>query len=458
MIGLLESKTHVERLTNESQSFVTFCPYTLASELVENLEKLRNFSEKLKLEKIIEIIESIFERVENKFLTNSSYFSELETSSEKLLIEKSFLVFLQDLVERTIALSLEVLKAIAQSTASFTSQKEEIKASYETAAANLISQQAKARAKRQIDIVIETQNLLEEISGKLERVKTLIDLQLRSFQDMNAQTQKILNRTRYLSEQLVGVQSDYSLFEERSGMLWVEQKDESKLFSKLILTVSQDGRGQYKTISQAIQNASEGSQIRVLPGIYREGLIIDKPLEIIGEGAMGEVAIEYANASCISIQSDRVKLSGLTIRGRAMVGVKAYHAVDISSGQIILESCDISSEALACIAIHGRGANPTIRHCKIHRGKQGGILIYQGGKGLIEECEIYDHPYLGIAIRTYGNPTIRRCQIYCCQQGGAYVWERGFGAIEDCEIYDNLGPGIRISPDSNTTLRQCRVR
>ncbi|NJK47543.1 hypothetical protein HC931_04545 [Candidatus Gracilibacteria bacterium] len=123
MIGLLESKTHVERLTNESQSFVTFCPYTLASELVENLEKLRNFSEKLKLEKIIEIIESIFERVENKFLANSSYFSELETSSEKLLIEKSFLVFLQDLVERTISLSLEVLKAIAQSTASFTSRE-----------------------------------------------------------------------------------------------------------------------------------------------------------------------------------------------------------------------------------------------------------------------------------------------------------------------------------------------
>ncbi|MCU0535206.1 MAG: right-handed parallel beta-helix repeat-containing protein [Hydrococcus sp. Prado102] len=456
MIGLLESN-RVEHPTSEAQSFVAFCPYTFASELVEKLEKLRNFSEKLKLEKNIQVIENIFERVENEFLTNSNHFSELEASSGKLLIEKPFLAFLQDLVNRTITLAMEVLSAIAQSTVSFTSQKEEIEASYETAVANLISQQAKARAKQQIDTVIEAQNLLVEVSGKLEQVTTLIDRQLRSFQDMNAQTQKILHDTRYLSEQLVRVQSNYGLFEGMSEMLWVN-KNGNDPFSKLILTVSQDGRGQYKTIGQAIQNATEGSQIRVFPGVYREGLIIDKPLEIIGEGAMGEIAIENANACCISIQSDRVKLSGLTIRGRAIVGAKAYHAVDISSGQVILESCDISSDALACIAIHGRAANPIIRRCKIHRGKQGGILIYQGGKGLIEECDICDHSYLGIAIRTYGNPTIRRCKIHRCTQGGAYVWERGFGAIEDCEIYDNLGPGIRVSPDSNTTLRQCRVR
>jgi parallel beta-helix repeat protein len=457
MIGLLESKDRVENPTNEAQSFVRFCPYTFASNLVENLEELRNFSKKLKLEKNIQAIENIFERVENKFLTNTNRFSELDASSGKLLIEKREVAFLQGLVERTITFAMEVLSAIAQSTASFTAQKEEIEASYETAVANLISQQAKARAKRQIDTVMEAQNLLVEINGKLERVKTLIDLQLRSFQDMNAQTQRIVDDTRYLSEQLVRVQSNYGLFEEISGMLWIEKNGHDS-FSKLILTVSQDGKGQYTTIGQAIQNASEGSQIRVLPGIYREGLIIDKPLEIVGEGGIGEVAIEYGSASCISIQSDRVKLSNLTIRGRAILGAKAHHAVDISSGQAILESCNISSDALACIAIHGRGANPIIRRCKIHRGKQGGILVYQGGKGSIEDCEICDHPYLGIAIRTYGNPTIRRCQIHRCQQGGIYVWEKGFGAIEDCDLYDNLGPGIRVSPDSNTTLRQCRVR
>jgi parallel beta-helix repeat protein len=458
MIGLLESKNYLKSLTNETQSRVTFCPYTFASELVEKLEKLSNFSEKLKLEQNIQVIESIFEEVENKFLINPSGFSELETSSEKLLIQEQEFIFLQDLVDRTSDFSIEVLRALSQSTASLTSQKAEIEASYETAAANLISQQAKARAKQQIDTVMEAQNLLVEISRKLDRVKTLIDTQLRAFEDMNAQTQQILNDTRYLSERLVQVQSGYDLLEEISEMLWIEKEIKSEPLSKLILTVSQDGTGQYKTISQAIDNASEGSQIRVMPGIYREGLIINKPLEIVGEVAMGEIAIEYADASCISIQSDRVKISGLTIRGRANYGAKFYHAVDISSGQAILESCDISSDALACVAIHGRAANPIIRRCKIHRGKQGGILVYQGGKGLVEECEIFDHPYLGIAIRTYGNPTIRRCQIYRCQQGGIYVWERGFGAIEDCEIYDNFGPGIRVSPDSNTTLRQCRVR
>ncbi|MBC6476157.1 MAG: hypothetical protein GDA48_27830 [Hormoscilla sp. GM102CHS1] len=49
--------------------------------------------------------------------------------------------------------------------------------------------------------------------------------------------------------------------------------------------VSKLGRGDYKTIGQAIASVSPGTRILVRPGIYREGVTIDKPLEIIGDGA-----------------------------------------------------------------------------------------------------------------------------------------------------------------------------
>ena len=42
-------------------------------------------------------------------------------------------------------------------------------------------------------------------------------------------------------------------------------------------------RGDFPSISQAIQAAKPGDRILVRPGLYSEGLIIDKPLEIMGD-------------------------------------------------------------------------------------------------------------------------------------------------------------------------------
>ncbi|HIK29132.1 MAG: pectinesterase family protein [Oscillatoriaceae bacterium SKW80] len=45
------------------------------------------------------------------------------------------------------------------------------------------------------------------------------------------------------------------------------------------LIVSKLGRGDYTSISEAIQNAEAHTRIFVQPGIYNENLVIDKPLE-----------------------------------------------------------------------------------------------------------------------------------------------------------------------------------
>ncbi|NJO94598.1 MAG: hypothetical protein HC820_10205 [Hydrococcus sp. RM1_1_31] len=366
-------------------------------------------------------------------------------------------------------------------------QKKEIEATYETAVAKLITQQAKAKAEQKIEAVLEAQGVLVEVRGKLERVKTLIELQLQSFEEMSEQTQSILANAQTLSEQLMESEIDYYLPRSASQLSLIRKHSssqttpveekisilkpaaivleepspknvESYAILKLLFTVARDGSGQFISINEAIQNVPSGSQIRILPGIYNETLIIDKSLEIIGEGAVEEIILENSDANCILMQCDRATVSNLTIRNRTKSEGNAYHAVDISQGQLILEDCDITSDSLACIAVHSHLADPIIRRCKIHHGKQGGILFYQGSKGLIEDCDICNHPYLAIAIRTLANPTIRRCQIHDGKQGGIFAWGRGLGTVEDCDIYNNQSSNIKISPDSNTTLLQCRVR
>ena len=44
------------------------------------------------------------------------------------------------------------------------------------------------------------------------------------------------------------------------------------------------GRGDFTTVSAAIKAAKPGDRILVRPGLYEEGLVVDKPLEILGDG------------------------------------------------------------------------------------------------------------------------------------------------------------------------------
>ena len=50
----------------------------------------------------------------------------------------------------------------------------------------------------------------------------------------------------------------------------------------------------HTSIKDAIVAANPGDRILIRPGVYEERLVIDKPLEIIGDGAVGEVMIQAA--------------------------------------------------------------------------------------------------------------------------------------------------------------------
>jgi parallel beta-helix repeat protein len=222
------------------------------------------------------------------------------------------------------------------------------------------------------------------------------------------------------------------------------------------LVVSAMGRGHYRTISEAMEAAKEGAKILVKEGIYREGLVINKPVEIIGDGETSDIILEYSDGACILMQTDYAKVKGLTICGQAELKGKKYYAVDIPQGCLVLEDCDITSDSLSCIGIHGLTAKPTIRRCKIHDGKEMGIFVYQKGQGIVEDCDIFANTFSGVEIKEEGNPTIRRCKIHD-NEAGILVWQKGQGIVEDCDIFANTLAGVEIKEEGNPTIRHCKV-
>ena len=206
--------------------------------------------------------------------------------------------------------------------------------------------------------------------------------------------------------------------------------------------------GDYSSIAEAIAAASPGDRILVRPGFYQEGLVIDKPLEVIGDGPLEEIVVEARGEDTISFQTTIGRVSNMTLR---QVGDGEWNGVDITQGRLDLEGCDISSQSLTCVGIRG-GADPRLRRNRIHDGKQGGVLVFEGGKGTLEDNDIYANTLSGVEIGGEGSdPMLRNNRINKNVYEAVSVYEGGGGTFEDNDLRDNGGKGaweVDVSSES----------
>ncbi|MDQ3320975.1 MAG: pectinesterase family protein [Acidobacteriota bacterium] len=222
--------------------------------------------------------------------------------------------------------------------------------------------------------------------------------------------------------------------------------------------VSADGRGDFVSINKAVANVPADSRLLISAGIYNESVIIDKTVEIVGSGSIEDIIIVGENSSCLQMQADKAIVRGLTLRGSGARTGKAFFGVDIPRGELFLENCDIVSDSLSCVAVHGVDADPTIKNCRIRDGADSGVYFFDNARGLIEDCEIYRNRNVGVAITNGANPTIKNCRIFEGDNGGVVVWQNGAtGLIEDCDIFGQRLANIGISEYANPTFRRCKI-
>jgi parallel beta-helix repeat protein len=210
-------------------------------------------------------------------------------------------------------------------------------------------------------------------------------------------------------------------------------------------------RGPYASVAHAVSIASPGDRILVRPGTYDEGLVLDKPLEILGQGKPEEVVIQATAANALAFRTTFGRVANVTL---SQLGGGDYFAVDIGQGRLTLEGCRIDSASLAGIAIHGSGADPIIRNNHIRRCQQSGLIVFDEGRGTLEENDIADNRAWGVVVRDAGNPLLRGNRIHDNEYGGVGVERGGLGRLEDNDIAANRREGVLISGRANPVLRR----
>ena len=163
------------------------------------------------------------------------------------------------------------------------------------------------------------------------------------------------------------------------------------------MVIDQSGSGDFRTIGEAIlASVVPGMLITVKPGIYREALVIDRDVEIVGEGDRARIVVDVTNTHAVTVTADRAVVRNLTVRA---VGTKEkLNAVWVQRGRVVIEGCDLTSAIGSVVYITGKDSAPVIRDCQIRDGQGPGVFVFEQGQGTIEQCVISGNADAGVWI------------------------------------------------------------
>ncbi len=222
------------------------------------------------------------------------------------------------------------------------------------------------------------------------------------------------------------------------------------------LVVSADGRGDYESINEALKRSAPGARVLVRPGVYEESVTLDRPVEVVGDGPRDRVIVRATGASCFTMKTERARVSGLTLRGEAQGGA-AFFAVDVPGGSLLLGDCEVSSDTLSCVGVHGRTAAASIRGCIIHDGRDSGVYFFDAAEGSVQDCEVVNCTNVGVAVTGGASAAVARSTIHGGADAGLVVWRDASVLVEACEIYGNRRAGVGVSEGGRATVRSCRI-
>lgn len=225
---------------------------------------------------------------------------------------------------------------------------------------------------------------------------------------------------------------------------------------KARVTIVVSSESEFKTIGEAVARALPNTRIEVKAGTYRENLIIDKPLQIVGESRDSTI-IESTDEPIFSLRASRVALASLTLKARvASTGDNRFHAVEVARGQVTLDNCKVSSESRVAVSVHGDDTSATIRNCEIGSARTSSVLVYNGAQLDIVNSTLAGGGFAGLEVVEQGN-VFARSTTLAGNRGGLVVQKDGFVQMLNSKVVTNGWEGVRVKSFGALILRNTPV-
>jgi Right handed beta helix region/ATPase family associated with various cellular activities (AAA)/AAA lid domain len=264
------------------------------------------------------------------------------------------------------------------------------------------------------------------------------------------------------------------------------------------LTVAPNSQTGHRSINDALRAARSGSVISIRPGEYAENLVLTKPVKMLAERGPGTVVVTPPTGTVLMLAAEWATLKDMTFRASDQEGA----ALDVPTGRLRLEHCEIVGAAYAGVVCRGSGvvamadcrventlgagivvtavghseidrcvlegngstafvlsdsADPQIRDCTIRGGAGNGIFATGRARGSVADCDISGTGQPAIALDGQSATRILRTRIHDISTSGVYAKESTTAGLEDCTIADAGGDGVLLAAEADPVLRRCRI-
>ncbi|MFD9358103.1 right-handed parallel beta-helix repeat-containing protein [Streptomyces sp. NPDC060031] len=222
--------------------------------------------------------------------------------------------------------------------------------------------------------------------------------------------------------------------------------------SRQVLTVGPGRPDAFPTIGEALQRARPGAVLRILPGTYEERLTITSSVTLVANDGPATVEIAPRHGTALTLLTDAVQLSDLTLRG--------YDAelpvADAPRGQIAMDGCDITGAAWT--ALLGRGTGSLVlRDCRISNAVGAAVVTTSAEESVLESCVMENLGTSAVVIAESGRATVRRCVVRDARGNGILANGHAQGVIEDCRISGTEKPAIALEGESALRVARTEV-
>jgi parallel beta-helix repeat protein len=157
----------------------------------------------------------------------------------------------------------------------------------------------------------------------------------------------------------------------------------------------------WDTIQEGINDADNGDIVRVYDGIYAENIVVDKTIDLIGNGT--STIIDGGNITYID--AVLVTVDGVTIDNFAIQNA-GDDGIELDSQNNVVSNCEFFDSAV-------------------------GLFVYYASDNTVENCVFHDNIY------------------------GLYFYESTYGSVQDCDAYNNEGVGIYMEDADHSTVSSC---
>ncbi|MEU3607817.1 right-handed parallel beta-helix repeat-containing protein [Streptomyces sp. NPDC035033] len=217
-----------------------------------------------------------------------------------------------------------------------------------------------------------------------------------------------------------------------------------------VLTVDQNGSGDFATITEALAHARAGAVVSVRPGRYVENLVVSARVSIVAEGPRGSVEIAPRRDRALTLVADAVMLTDLLLRG----GESDLPVVHAIGGELAMEGCEVVGNGWTAVLSSDNGSLAA-RDCRITNPSGAGIVVTSPAASVVDNCTVEHLGTTALAVLDGGRVAVRGCRLRDARGNGVLANGDSRGSVEDCEISSSDKPALAL--EGGTALSVLRT-